>query len=344
MKKLLTVLLMAACLLLSFGACQKETADTPPAGETPADGDYVYSAIDKQSYTWGTSGTSGTHYIVAVGIANAINDLCESSNFVVQSTAGATENLSLMLDGEMDFGYVTSGSAYYGYYQTDYMADRVPAPGLYMAVMTTHRSTGHMLVSVASGIKSYEDLAGKNISTGTTSVEGHVACETLLAAYGYDIEKDLTTTRCAQDEAITRLQDGDLDGVYLTAGYPIAAFTNLIVANPGAYTLISPDQAHCEAVLESLPFLKVVEIPAGTYPGVDFPVTALSTAATVITPVGTPAAVTYELAKYTYEHWSEIQAVHAALLETDANGLAAVDIPIHPGALAFFKEAGVVTE
>lgn len=325
----------------SAGDSASDSAITP-TDSAVSEGDYVYAPIPKANYTWGTSGSSGTHYIVAAGIAALINKQASSANFVVQSTAGATENLSLMLTGELDFGYMTSNSVYNGYYKTGSMADRVPAPYLFKAVMTTHGSTGQMLARVDSGIKSFADLKGKKVCTGTTSVEGHTTCESLIATYGIDVKKDMETVWLEQEEAMDKLADGDLDAVYLTAGYPIPAFMNVIAASPGRYTLVQTDVPNLEKVVEQMPYLKIIEVPAGTYPGIDFSINALRTAAVVVTPVETPDAVVYELAKYTYENWAEIQTVHAALKETDADELADVDIPLHPGALAFFKSVGAV--
>ena len=345
-KLLCLALALTLCLSLLTACGKKEEVTEQPGAhveEQTAETDgYQYEPIALQNYTWGTSGTSGTHYVVAAGIANLINDKAESANFVVQSTAGATENLSLMLSGELNFGYMTSNSIYNGYYKTGSMAEKVPEPYMYNVVMTTHGSTGHMLARIDSGIKSFADLKGKTVCTGTTSVEGHSTCEALIATYGIDVEKDMTVVWLNQDEAITRLQDGELDAVYLTAGYPISAFTNLIVASPDTYTLVQVDVANLEKVVEQMPYLSITEVPAGTYPGIDFSVNALRTAASVVTPVGTPDAVTYELAKYTYENWSEIQGVHAALKDIDASQLAESSIPLHPGAYAFFKSVGLV--
>ena len=126
-----------------LGACGGEkpaassgstSAPSGTAAAAAAENGYVYEPIAKKNYTWGTSGTSGTHYIVAAGIADIINKEAPSATFVVQSTAGATENLSLMLDGELDFGYMTANSIYNGYYKTGSMEDKVPEPGLYNVV------------------------------------------------------------------------------------------------------------------------------------------------------------------------------------------------------------------
>jgi TRAP transporter TAXI family solute receptor len=317
---------------------------TPADTSAPADssGGYVYEPIPKKNYAWGTAGPSSTHYVVAAGVSNLINKQTSSANFVVQSTAGATENLSLMLDGELDFGYMTANSVYNGYYKTGNMADKVPEPYLFNAVMTTHGSTGQMLVKVDSGIKSFADLKGKKVCTGTTSVEGHTVCETLIGTYGLDVKNDMETVWLEQGEAAEKLQDGDLDAVYMTGGYPLTAYMNLIVANPGKYTLLQADIPNLQKVVDEMPYLQITEIPAGTYPGVDISINALRTAAIVITPADTPNAVTYELAKYTYENWAEIQGVHAALGELDASNLADVIIPLHPGAEAFFKSVGVI--
>ena len=360
-RKLICALLALTMCFSLMSACGKQedpsttaappatTSATPsaqaPAGSTeaePADDGYKYEPILEKSYTWGTSGTSGTHYVVAAGIANAINDLAPSANFVVQSTAGATENLSLMLSGELTFGYMTSNSIFNGYHKTGSMAEKVPAPELFNVVITTHGSVGHMLARVESGIKSFADLKGKKVCTGTTSVEGHSTCEALIATYGIDVQKDMEVFWLTQDEAMTRLQDGELDAVYLTAGAPIAAFTNAIVASPGTYTLVQADVPNLEKIIEQMPYLDLTTVPAGTYPGIDIEINALRTAASVVTPVDTPAAVTYELAKYTYEHWSEIQSVHAALANIKPEDLAISSIPLHPGAYAFFKSVGVV--
>lgn len=87
---LILALVMCAGLLAACGNKNDSPsgdADTPPTDPSTEAQDYVYEPIPSKSYTWGTSGTSGTHYIVAAGISDVVNKKAESANFVVQSTA-----------------------------------------------------------------------------------------------------------------------------------------------------------------------------------------------------------------------------------------------------------------
>lgn len=84
-------------------------------------------------------------------------------------------------------------------------------------------------------------------------------------------------------------------------------------------------------------------IPAGTYDWLDHDITTLSPGAGLVATEAMPEQTAYDLAKATVENLDRIQRVHTAMRALTPQHLASeVVIPYHPGALRYYREAGLV--
>ena len=114
---------------------------------------------------------------------------------------------------------------------------------------------------------------------------------------------------------------------------------------PGGARFIAPTAEDIQRVLARHAFIKPMNVPAGSYPGQDSPITALGSYSLVLATPSLPEDVAYRLARALHKGKSVIAARHAQGGEsTLENTLAAAprqDL-IHPGVLRYMREAGIL--
>ena len=90
------------------------------------------------------------------------------------------------------------------------------------------------------------------------------------------------------------------------------------------------------------PFV-AADIPAGTYDGQDEAVPTLAITNILVTRAGVSDEEAYQMTKQLFEHLPDMVAAHSAAkaisLEKAPQGL---PIPLHPGAMRYYKEKGII--
>ena len=106
------------------------------------------------------------------------------------------------------------------------------------------------------------DLKGKTVSIGAVGSGVYFNAIDVLNAYGMT-EKDIKPVYQSFGDSADSLKDGKIDAAFIVAGAPTTAITDL--AASGSVYLVSLDDAHTKALLDSSPFYSAYIIPAGTY-------------------------------------------------------------------------------
>ena len=83
-------------------------------------------------------------------------------------------------------------------------------------------------------------------------------------------------------------------------------------------------------------------IPGGTYPGLDKDVTTIAQPNFLATTADLPEEDVYEITKTMYENLAFLQAIHPATKAMALEkAIAGLPLPLHPGALRYYEEAGL---
>jgi len=92
------------------------------------------------------------------------------------------------------------------------------------------------------------------------------------------------------------------------------------------------------------PGLMATVIPKTAYKGMKADVPAVGTVTCVITDKNLPDDVAYEIVKILYANWPELAKVKKKAIEASKpeNALKGARIPVHPGAMRYYKEKGYV--
>jgi len=305
---------------------------------------------EKVSLRFGTVGIGSAWYNYGAGIADLVKQqLPAGSSVDVLPKAGGVGNIKLIQSGEIELGLsfsVTSaeGCGGFGAFKEKQTKVRGVLGGLDIYYVGT-------FVTKKSGITSWEEIAaGKNkfhLLTTRPGGTGEQAVRQVLALLGSS--KEAVAKKGGQIEATTRagaaqtIKDGQADGWahIVTKGHPGA--TQIVTINE-MRVLPLPEKV-IKGMVEKNGWAPA-EIPANTFKGQTEPVKTVKAATNLLARADVPDSVVYTVTKTIIENAARLPKIHAAL--TDFNPKMAADpglsgnCPMHPGAVKYYKEAGLM--
>ena len=292
----------------------------------------------KKNYILATGGTSGTYYPFGGAIANVWNTKLENMNVTAQATGASAENLRLINKGEAEFAIVQNDVMDYAYNGTDLFAGEKLAN--IMTIGTMYPEVVQIAVSKASGIKSVADFKGKRISVGAAGSGVEFNAKQIMEGYGLTFD-DIKKSNLSFKESADGIQNGTLDGCFITAGVPNAALQEL--ACTAGLTLIPVDGAAADKICAKYGYYTKTVIPGGTYKGTDEDCGALAIMATLAVSSKLDEQTVYDMTKALFSNLTELGNGHAKGKEVSAKtAITGVSVPFHPGAIKYYKEIGLM--
>lgn len=292
----------------------------------------------QKDYILATGGTSGTYYPFGGAIANIWNTKLENMNVTAQATGASAENLRLINKGEAEFAIVQNDVMDYAYNGTDLFAGEKLAN--IMTIGTLYPEVVQIAVSKDSGIKSIADFKGKRISVGDAGSGVEFNAKQILEGYGLTFD-DIKKSNLSFKESAEGIQNGTLDGCFVTAGVPNSALQEL--AFTAGLTLISVDLEEAQKIMSKYSYYTLTTIPAGTYKGTDIDTAALAIKATLAVSSKLDEKTVYDMTKALFSNLPELANAHAKGKEvTTAAAITGVSVPFHPGAVKYYKEIGLM--
>lgn len=326
MKKLLSFALLLM-LTLVVAAC---------GGKEESGGESKDEATLPSQLVIATGGTSGTYYPLGGGIAQIITDNTEVTA-TAQTSGGSVENMRLLGQKEVELAFVQNDIAEYASKGT-FMFEGSKVENL-QGLATLYNETVQIVVPADSSISTVADLAGKRVSVGAPGSGVEANALQVLEIYGLTFD-DLKSEHLSFGDSVSKIQDGNLDAAFVTAGAPTSAVTELSATK--GVKLISLEQEKIDELIAKYPFYVQDTIPAGTYPGADAETVTVAVKAMLAVSKDLPEQFVYDITKLLFEKNSELVAINKkAESITKENAVEGLSLEIHPGALKFYKENGL---
>ncbi len=303
----------------------------------------VYAQAKSTFITIGTGGVTGVYYPTGGAIAKMINRTKKAHNIraVVESTAGSVFNIDAIVAGRMEFGFVQSDRQFQAINGLAEWKDRGPQTTL-RAVFSIHPEAVTLIAAADSGIRHIQDLKGKHVNIGNPGSGQRQNAIDALNAAGLDYEKDLSTESFRAIDAPGMLQDKQIDAFFYTVGHPSGAIKE---STSGARKVFIADITHVDALLKNFPYYSKTIIPIKLYPGAanKKDIQTIGVKATLMTSANVPDEVVYSLTKAVFENFDDFKKLHPAYSNlTKVSMLTGLSASIHPGAIRYFKEAGLL--
>lgn len=299
-------------------------------------------AQKKTFITIGTGGITGVYYPTGGAIARILtkNYSKHAIKASVQATGASVFNINAIMKGDMDFGITQSDRQFQAYNGLDEWQGK-PQTDL-RAVFSLAPEAITLVVSEKSGIKTLKDVKGKTINIGNPGSGNRQNALDILTEAGFDTNKDLKTEGVKAADAPRMMQDGRIDGFFYTVGHPNG---NIKEATAGMSKARIVDITGMEKILAKFPYYSIVTIPKSYYPEAMNPndVKTVGMLATFVTTSKTSDDVVYTITKEVFENLDELRTLHPALADiTKESMLEGNSAPFHPGAIKYFKEAGLM--
>ncbi|MEJ2102189.1 MAG: TAXI family TRAP transporter solute-binding subunit [Desulfobacterales bacterium] len=262
---------------------------------------------------------------------------------VYYPTGGSVFNVNAVMARDLEFGIVQSDRQYQAWYGLAEWKDKGKQKDL-RAVFTIHPEAITLVAADDAGIKSIQDLKGKRVNIGNPGSGQRQNSIDALTAAGIDWQKDLQAESVVADEAPGLLQDGRIDAYFYTVGHPSGNIKEatagrrkvriIDVVGPGLDKLISEKPYYAKAIIEM-----------SNYPGAlnKEDVHTFGVKATFVTSAKVPDEVVYAITKEVFENFDNFKKLHPAYSVLTKKGmLEGMTAPIHPGAMKYYKEAGLM--
>ena len=299
-------------------------------------------AAEVQKYVWG-SGPMGGLWRIGVGAAvQLINEEYKDKYFfTAASSGGGIENMRRLVTGEFDTTWSQVNVMFDAWNGTGIFEGQKPFKEMRLLMFVGDQTV--CVISLAkSPIKNFSDLAGKKVNVGAPGGIGPAIAKDMFRALG--ILDKVKLSYLNPEGAAQGLKDGHLD-VALAPGNPFTpSFAEL--ARSTTVRLIEPTKAEEDKMEKALPYMYVQPIPPNTAPGenADKPRNAFFWGQYWVARPGMPDQVIYDVIKTTQEPKNREMLAKVMNLwgvsGPDFGPLAKLGMPLHPGALKYWKEKG----
>jgi TRAP transporter TAXI family solute receptor len=212
-------------------------------------------------------------------------------------------------------------------------------------LMSLYPGVFQIAVPKDSKVMTVADLKNKRIVPGKVGFSGTVIAELVLKAYGLtfdSIKKDGgSVSFVGYSDSAALMKDGHSDVYMAVTSCPQSTIIDLNF-RPGV-RFLGIDPAHMKKILAMEPGLMATVIPKTAYKGMDKDVPAVGTVTCIVINKDVPDKVAYNIVKTLYANWPELAKVKKQAIEASKpeNALLGAGIPVHPGALKYYKEKGI---
>jgi TRAP transporter TAXI family solute receptor len=322
-KMSLFAVIFAVCLIFVFGV-SIEKAD----------------AVRNISLATGTSG--GTWYPTGALLADLCNKKMPEIHIAAEVTSGSGENIRLIDGKKIDLCFLNGLAAYWAWNGVKPFFDHKVSN--LRSLFYAHGSTGHIVVLKRSKIKTWKDLAGKRIATGSPTGNEDQYPRAIFKAYGFsdrEIEEFakkfvfLTFT-----EGVKALKDGRIDAAQVYAAMPNS--TVMDIASTHDIDLVGLTKDVQQKLAKEYPYFVPETIPANTYKGVDHDVLVVGSSSAIFAEKDFPEDLVYTIVKTVHENIDTLAKGHIAFKKWRFNPNIGNLIPLHEGAKRYYKELGLL--
>ena len=307
-----------------------------PSGEKEA-------ATPKTTFiTIGTGGITGVYYPTGGAIARIVNKKKDVYGIrcTVESTGGSVFNVNAIMAGDLQFGVVQSDRQYQAINALAEWKDKGKQEDL-RAVFSIHPESITLVAAVDADINDIADLRGKRVNIGNPGSGQRQNSIDALEAVGIDYKKDLIAEGIKASESASLLQDGRIDAFFYTVGHPSGSIKE---ATAGARKVRFASVTGVDSLLAKYPYYAKAYVPVNLYPGAENTenVDTFGVKATFVTSAKVPDDVVYAITKEVFDNFDDFKKLHPAYAVLTKEGmLEGLSAPLHPGALKYYKEAGL---
>jgi len=287
---------------------------------------------------FGGSNPGGSWFTIVGGLSALLNKQIKDLNVTPIATGGSADNNRMGRKYELDTWLTHSLTAYDNWNGVGLFKDQGPFKDFRM-LCGVYESWHHFVVLDSSDIKTMADLKGKRVCIGSAGSGAAVNSENILRAL--DLWDQLKAEPLTFDACGRGLSDGHIDMVSLSSA-PMPAIVTVEALKKIRLLALNDDEF--KKVLAQFPAYKKSMMPPGVYktwekeyPCISFQVYWVAHKEVEPDWIHNILSVSFDP-----KNTKSIQTIHSQLktLSPAFDGMKSLGIPLHPGAIKFWKEKG----
>ena len=280
-----------------------------------------------------TGGTGGTYYPLGGGMAEIFNNNLEDVNATAEVSGASVENCRLIQKGQVELAMVQNNITFYAVNGTELFDEKMEN---LRGIAMLYPEIIQIVTTKDTGIKTVEDFKGKRIAVGAPGSGTEADARHIIEAHGLTYD-DMTVDYLSFAEAVDSLKDGHVDAAFLTGGVPTAAVMDLAATHD--VQLVEVANEYINKLQDKYPFYTKINIPAGTYSGLDETVQTVTVQAMLISNKNVDEDLIYNLTKSLFNNLNKLGQIHAKGKNIKLHtALLGMPIELHNGAQRFFRE------
>jgi uncharacterized protein len=293
-------------------------------------------SADKKPLNLGACNSSSSWYGYLVSVAKTINELVPTVSVNVVETGATFDNIARLSKNQVDLGWASFSDTWTAIEgRGKFQGKAIPElRGLFVSTLMPV----YYVVREDSGVKTFNDLDGKKFNAGMRGSSTEKLCMDFMEVLGVKP----VYYKGSSEDATEAIKDGHIVGYAKTgAGMALDATTKDIQTFHKIRVLsFTPDQIN--KLKEKFPSESFMTIPSGTNPG--FPaIETNSLTIGVITTKNLSDDLAYQMVKAVSEKTIyQITTIPSLKgLNIPEQTIHYATIPLHPGAIRYYKEKGM---
>jgi hypothetical protein len=268
---------------------------------------------------------------------------------VAVSSAGAVENIHRVQNGTSTFGLSQTDVAYAAFHgEGPFVANGFgpfvtggPDPKLRMLI-ALYPELLTVLARADSGITDFQQLRGKHIGIGTSGAGYTFTRDVVLGYYDWKVSDPERLKEIGSAEQNEALCSDQVDAIIFQAGHPSGLTQEATSRCPARLVRVAGPPI--DRLLKAHPYYEPAVIPGGMYTGNPEDVPTLGTRAVLVTSSDVSDELAYAVVKAVFRNFADFRRLHPVLARLNLKDMvpSSAVIPIHPGALRYFHEAGLL--
>ncbi|MCG8617189.1 MAG: TAXI family TRAP transporter solute-binding subunit [Desulfobacterales bacterium] len=301
-----------------------------------------------RSYLLTTASTGGTFYPVGVALSTLIKVKLQPKHKIGMSainSAGSGENVKLLRENEAQFGILQGLYGYWAWKGIGAVKSDGPQTNMRSITMLWQNVEQFTMLAKYAKTGTIQDLAGlkgEHLALGKKN-SGTLGSNTfLLSNLGLNPAADFKLVHVGYGPSADALQNGQVVAMSTPAGVPTGAVTRAVATMGDKLTFLNFTDEQMAKADGGLNLWTRFVIPAGTYPKQTADIKTIAQPNFLAVRADVDEEAVYLITKTIYENLPFLTAIHKATkamsLEKSIKGL---PMPLHPGALRYYKEAGL---
>jgi len=293
--------------------------------------------------TIGTAGELGVYYPAGGAICRLVRRGIKEHGIrcFVEPTSGSVHNLKALHDGELDLAIAQTDWIYNAYNGTSDFTQSGPNKSL-RALFSLHTEAFTVLARNDAGIRTIKDLKHKRIGVGNDGSGMLATAQQFFKAEGWTAGAFAGMVELKPQELGKALCGGQVDAVLLTTGHPNGNTQE--ITNQCKTHLVAVEGEEIEELIRNHPYYVHASLPGHMYAGSPNSINTFGVRATLVTTSHVSEDIIYQVVKAVFDNLDNFKTLHPVFATLDKAKMVkeGLIVPLHPGALKYYREAGLI--